>query len=330
MEQITDKNSFKELDRYTGYMQAIKERSKLTVKEYRYDLVMFFRFYKANKRFSNNTTPLNEIPISDIDENILRDIDINDFYSFITYLSIEKNASPATRARKIASIKSFFNYLKTKQKIISEDPSAELESPKQGRRLPKYLTLEESKNLLKSVNNVKNVKLSSRDYCMLTLFLNCGLRLSELVQINIKDIDEDTVKVTGKGAKERTIYLNSACIDSLGNWLNDRIKISGFKNTDALFLSRLGRRISQKQVQVLVKKYLLASGIDPKRYSTHKLRHTAATLMYKYGKVDIRALQHILGHESISTTEIYTHIDNEQLHNAVESNPLANIKKENS
>ena len=165
---------------------------------------------------------------------------------------------------------------------------------------------------------------------MLTLFLNCGLRLSELVQINIKDIDEDTIKVMGKGAKERTIYLNSACIDSLDKYLIERKGMIGFNKTDALFLSRLGRRISQKQVQVLVKKYLLASGIDPKRYSTHTLRHTAATLMYKYGKVDIRALQHILGHESISTTEIYTHIDNEQLHIAVESNPLANIKKGNN
>jgi len=330
MEQTIDKNTFKELDRYIGYLQAIKERSKLTVKEYRYDLVMFFRFYKLSKGYSNKDIDFREIPINDINEQTLKDVDINDFYAFITYLSIEKNASAATRARKIASIKSFFNYLKTKQKIISEDPSVELESPKQGRRLPKYLTLEESKNLLNSVNSSNSIKFSSRDYCILTLFLNCGLRLSELVLINIKDIDEDTIKVTGKGAKERTIYLNSACVDALENWIKDRKIMSGASKTDALFLSRLGRRISQKQVQVLVKKYLLASGIDPKRYSTHKLRHTAATLMYKYGKVDIRALQHILGHESISTTEIYTHIDNEQLHNAVESNPLSNIKKGNN
>ncbi len=321
-----EKNTFQELDRYMGYMQAIKERSPLTMKEYRYDLVLFFRFLKKHKNLVPQEIDIQQIPIDDISNEFLKEIDINDFYAFITYMSITRKGSSATRARKIASLKSFFHYLKSKRKIITEDPTVELESPKQGRRLPKYLTLEESKRLLLSASeNTKTY--SSRDYCILTLFLNCGMRLSELVHINLKDIEEETIKVMGKGSKERTIYLNSACISALESWNTDRSKLGNRKDADALFISRLGTRISNKQVQVIVKNYLKSSGIDSKRYSTHKLRHTAATLMYKYGKVDIRALQQILGHESIATTEIYTHVDNEQLHHAVESNPLANIKK---
>lgn len=321
-----EKNTFQELDKYMGYMQAIKGRSPLTMKEYRYDLVLFFRFIKKQKNLVPQDLTLEQTPIDDISEDFLKKIDINDFYSFITFMSISRKGSPATRARKIASLKSFFHYLKSKRRLILEDPTVELESPKQSRRLPKYLTLEESKRLLISASeNTKTY--SNRDYCILTLFLNCGMRLSELVNININDIQEETIKVLGKGAKERTIYLNSACISSLETWLADRSRLGNRKDAEALFISRLGTRISAKQVQVIVKGYLKSSGIDPKRYSTHKLRHTAATLMYKYGKVDIRALQQILGHESIATTEIYTHVDSDQLHNAVESNPLANIKK---
>jgi site-specific recombinase XerD len=321
-----EKDTFQELERYMGYMQAIKERSPLTVKEYRYDLVLFFRFIKKHKGLAAQDLEIKEVPIGDIGEDFLRSIDINDFYSFITYMGNTRKASAATRSRKIASLRSFFHYLKLKRRIITEDPSLELESPKQSRRLPKYLTLEESKRLLSSVSETPKT-FSSRDYCILTLFLNCGLRLSELVHINVKDIQEDIVKVLGKGSKERTIYLNSACISSLEEWIADRSRLGNRKEMDALFISRLGTRISNKQVEVIVKNYLKSSGIDSKRYSVHKLRHTAATLMYKYGKVDIRSLQQILGHESIATTEIYTHIDSDQLHNAVESNPLANIKK---
>jgi site-specific recombinase XerD len=327
MSELKDQFTFDELEKYLGYMQAIQQRSKLTIKEYKYDLVMFFRYYKMKHQLVSQSLSLKEISIDDIDEKLLRSVDINDFYAFITYISTVKNASPATRARKIASIRSFFHYLKIKRRMIDEDPSLELESPKQGKRLPRYLTLEESKRLLGAAALNDDKPFSNRDYCMLTLFLNCGMRLSELVMIDVQDINEDTIKVTGKGAKERTIYLNSACIEAISLWSEERSKNPASKKTNALFLSRLGTRISTKQVQVIVKKYLLSAGLDAKRYSTHKLRHTAATLMYKYGKVDIRALQQILGHESISTTEIYTHVDSDQLHHAVDSNPLAHVKK---
>ncbi|MHB8963183.1 MAG: tyrosine recombinase XerC [Saccharofermentanales bacterium] len=318
--------TFPELDRYIGYMQAIKGRSPLTVKEYRYDLVMFFRFYKQNRHLVDADMAFNDIPIDDIDEASIKSISLDDFYAFITYISQVRKGSAATRSRKIASLKSFFHYLKGKRRLITEDPSTELESIKLARKLPRYLTLEESKNLLSAASDGE-VKFSARDYCILTLFLNCGMRLSELVNINRKDISEDTLKVMGKGSKERTIYLNSACIDALGHWLPVRSAMNPQTDKDALFISSFHRRISAKMVQLIVKKYLKSAGIDSKRYSTHKLRHTAATLMYKYGKVDIRSLQQILGHESISTTEIYTHIDSEQLHNAVDSNPLSQIKK---
>lgn len=319
-------NTFPELDRYIGYMQAIKGRSPLTVKEYRYDLVMFFRFYKQNKQIVSADIAFNDIPVDDIDEETIRRIGLDDFYAFITYISLVRKGSSATRSRKIASLRSFFHYLKNKRRIIADDPSTELESPKQARKLPRYLTLEESKKLLSSASETET-KYSARDYCILTLFLNCGMRLSELVNINLKDINEDTLKVMGKGSKERTIYLNSACIDALGYWMPVRAAKHLKTDKDALFVSNFSRRISAKQVQLIVKKCLKNAGIDSRRYSTHKLRHTAATLMYKYGKVDIRSLQQILGHESISTTEIYTHIDSEQLHTAVDSNPLSKIKK---
>ena len=154
------------------------------------------------------------------------------------------------------------------------------------------------------------------------------MRLSELVGINIKDIDfnECKLNVIGKGNKERTIYLNKACMNAIDDYLNIRPKEKiQYNSKDALFLSERRERISNRTVQYIVKQELLKAGLDINKYSVHKLRHTAATLMYKYGNVDIRALQELLGHASISTTEIYTHVDNEQVRNAVESNPLSNF-----
>jgi len=211
--------------------------------------------------------------------------------------------------------------LHTKEHLLSENIAASLESPKLVRRLPRYLSVEESKSLLSAASDSES-PLSSRDYCILTLFLNCGLRLSELCGINLRNIKEETLIVLGKGKKERTVYLNGACLHALDLYMNDRPKTAK-TDPDALFISRLGRRISPKTVQLLIKNYIRKAGLDPTRYSTHKLRHTAATLMYQYGQVDIRALQQILGHVSIATTEIYTHVDERRLHEAVERNPLA-------
>ncbi len=310
---------------FISYMETIKGKSKNTVKEYLYDLRLFFRFIKLNKNLVKKDTEFDEIDISDITIEHIKAVTLSDLYSFMSFMSRERDNGASSRARKVASLKSFFNYLTNKAKLIDYNPASELESPKIVKRLPKYLNIDESKKLLSSVEGAN----SERDYAIITLFLNCGMRLSELVNININKIKDDTLTVIGKGDKERTVYLNNACKAAIEAYMKVR-SVDGVKDKNALFLSERKQRISNKTVQHIVKKYIISSGLDPERYSTHKLRHTAATLMYKHGNVDIRSLQEILGHESIATTEIYTHVDNQQLKTAVDKNPLANITAKES
>lgn len=307
---------------FLNYMLTIKNKSHKTIQEYYYDLRTFFRYIKVTK-YGANEKDFENIRVDDITLNDIKSIDLTDLYSFMAFASRELENTAVTRARKVASLKSFYRYLHTKLKVIEYNPAAELDSPKIVKRLPRYLNLDESIQLLNSVDGKKNVE---RDYAIITLFLNCGLRLSELVGINVNHIRGDTLTVIGKGNKERTVYLNQACKDAIAAYMVKRDKIMNIRDPKALFLSERKTRISPKTVQYLVKKYIQASGLDPDKYSPHKLRHTAATLMYKHGHVDIRALQAILGHESIATTEIYTHIDEEHLREAIKSNPLSSIK----
>lgn len=316
-------DTFPILDQYTNYMQAVKERSPLTMKEYRYDLVLFFRFLKRDRGLTAPDVPFTKIPVSDIDASFLASVTTDDLFVFLIYLSRERHASTATRARKAATLKSFFKYLFQKRKLIPDDPSYELDSPKLARRLPHYLTLDESVGLLTTASESK-LPSRERDYCILTFFLNCGMRLSELSGINMNDIHENTLTVIGKGNKERTIYLNSACMAALNEWTAVRPH-TALKDPQALFVSRLGRRLSNQMIQYSVKRLFRESGIDTNVFSVHKLRHTAATLMYKYGQVDIRSLQTILGHSSVATTQIYTHVDNQSLREALDKNPLSGI-----
>jgi len=306
---------------FLNYMLTVKNISKKTVSEYHYDLRTFMRYIKVTKHNADENK-FRELPVNDITLDDIKKIDLTDLYGFLSYTSRELNNTAVTRARKVACLRSFYKYLHTKVKLIDYNPAAELDSPKTVKRLPRYLSLEESVNLLQSVNGKKNV---ARDYAILVLFMNCGLRLSELVGINVNSIRGDTLTVIGKGNKERTVYLNKACQDAIAAYMAERAKLKGIKDPKALFLSERKVRISPKTVQYLVKKYIQASGLDPDKYSPHKLRHTAATLMYKHGNVDIRALQAILGHESIATTEIYTHIDDQKLRDAVNSNPLSSV-----
>ncbi|HOK44091.1 MAG TPA: tyrosine recombinase XerC, partial [Thermoclostridium caenicola] len=303
---------------FLNYMLTIKGKSIKTVQEYYYDLRTFFRYIKLTTRPGFKDADFDTIDVRDITLDDIKKIDLADLYSFMSFISRFRGNSAVTRARKVACLRSFYKYLFTKVKLIDYNPAAELDSPKVVHRLPKYLNVDESIQLLESVEG----KNQERDYAILVLFLNCGLRLSELVGINLSNIRGDTLTVIGKGNKERTIYLNQACLDAINAYLRVR-PVEGVKDKNALFLSERKQRISPKTVQYLVKKYLGAAGLDTQKYSTHKLRHTAATLMYKHGHVDIRALQAILGHESIATTEIYTHIDDDQLRRAVESNPLS-------
>jgi len=310
------------LQDYLSYMQTIKGKSLNTIQVYFYDLRVFFRFMKLHRSLVDANTEFENIQINDIDVPFIQSITLSDLYAFMAFVSNNRNNSSYARARKVASLKSFFKYLTYKAKILDTNPAAELESPKILKRLPRYLNIEESKQLLNSIDG----QFSERDYAIITLFLNCGLRLSELVGINLNNIKGNVLTVIGKGNKERSIPLNNACIKALEDYLKVRPK-NAVKDRNALFLSERRQRISKESVQKIVKKYIKAAGLDPERYSTHKLRHTAATLMYKYGNVDIRTLQELLGHESIATTQIYTHLDSNQLRDAVNNNPLADFSK---
>ena len=315
------------LNSFLDYTATILNKSQNTVKEYNYDLNTFLKYILYHFKMTNEKD-LKQISIRNMSLETVSKINLDDIHSFLFYLTNTYNSKAATRARKVSSIRVFFNYLCNKAGLIEKNPAQNLETPKLDKRIPKYLTLDDSKKLLEAVNDMDD-RNKERDYAIITLFLNCGMRLSELVGINIKDINfnDQKLNVIGKGNKERTIYLNSACMNAVNKYLavrpHDNVK---YDSKDALFLSERRERISNRTVQYIVKQELKRAGLDTNKYSVHKLRHTAATLMYKYGNVDIRALQELLGHESIATTEIYTHVDNSQIRNAVESNPLANIK----
>ena len=318
------------LNGFLDYMITIQNKSPNTVKEYNYDLANFLKFIKIELKMTKETD-YNNIIINDMTIKDLEKITLNDIHAYLAYLTNTYNSKAATRARKASSIRVFFNYITNKVNLLEKNPAQNLETPKLDKRLPKYLTLDDSKKLLETTSNEDENRNAKRDFAIITLFLNCGMRLSELVGININDIQfsECKMNVVGKGNKERTIYLNKACIKAIKDYIS--IRPEGKHDTQnsnkALFLSERRTRISRRTVQYIVEKEISAAGLDSKKYSVHKLRHTAATLMYQYGNVDIRALQELLGHESISTTEIYTHVNNEQVRNAVESNPLAEFEE---
>ena len=319
------------LNSFLDYSITILNKSPNSVKEYNYDLTNFLKFMVIRFKLTNETD-LSKIDILIFTENDLKKITLDDIHAYISHLAIDNRSKATTRARKVSTIRIFFKYLSQKANILEINPAQNLETPKLEKRMPKYLSLEDSKKLLSVAENEDN-RNYKRDYAITTLFLNCGMRLSELVGINIIDIDFSECKMTviGKGNKERTIYLNKSCMVALNDYLSSRpasnmVKHDSKHSEKALFLSEQKQRISNRTVQNIISKELKQAGLDTKNLSVHKLRHTAATLMYQYGKVDIRALQELLGHQSISTTEIYTHVNNEQVRNAIESNPLADPK----
>lgn len=317
------------LNSFLDYSTTILNKSLNSIKEYNYDLATFLKFIKVHFHMTDEED-FSKITISDMSIDTIKKITLDDIHSFLAYLANENRSKAATRARKVSSIRIFFKYLSQKANLIEINPAQNLETPKLDKRLPKYLSLDESKKLLETSANEDN-RNAERDYAIITLFLNCGMRLSELVGINIRDIDfsECKLSVIGKGNKERTIYLNRACMSAIAEYMAVRpregVKKDKKFSDKALFLSERRERISNRTVQYIVNRQLELAGLDVKKYSVHKLRHTAATLMYQYGQVDIRALQVLLGHESISTTEIYTHVNNDQIRSAVENNPLADI-----
>lgn len=290
--------------RYEDYLTIIQEKAFSTIYGYKRDIMLLMDYLKTKDKYQN----------IEIDENFIKSIELNDLYGFLSYLKKERNNSSFARARKIAAIKSFFKYCETKLKILDNNPCKELEVPKQPSKQINYLTLNEAEALLKDIVG-RNKK---RDLCILTLFLNCGLRLTELCNIKLKDIKGDILVVRGKGDKDRTVYLNEKCIEVIESYKEERKNIKH----SYLFISERKNQICKREVQYIVQKNILATGLDTEKYTTHKLRHTAATLLYKYSNVDIRTIQKILGHKNIGTTQIYTHVDDEDLRKAIKSNPL--------
>lgn len=303
------------------HLQTIRGRSIKTVEAYHVDLRLFLRYIKYTKILgSNSECTIEEIPITDMSEQIICNVSLSDVYAFLNYTLSDRANSSNTRARKVSALRSFYKYLMTKTPYLKENPLKDLETPSTRRALPRYLTLEESQSLLVHVPEGKNYE---RDYCIVTLFLNCGMRLSELCGINLGDIRDNTLRLLGKGNKERMIYLNAACLQAIEQYM--KVRKASPKEPRALFLSAQGQRINPRRVEQIVAGSLKLSQLDGRGYSPHKLRHTAATLMYQHGGVDIRALKEILGHENLSTTEIYTHVSEKQLENAAKKSPLADF-----
>ena len=315
---------------FMTYHETIKGQSPRTINEYFLDLRMFLRFIKLMRNDMPITTSLEDIPIRDIDLEFVRNITTSDVFDFLSYLASERVFnldSPApdrgidasSRARKLSAIKSFYKYLTVRTKQLTENPVADLEYPKLRKSLPKYLTFEQSAALLKAVSGQN----AARDYAILMLFLNCGIRRSELVGLNLTDVYEDRIRVVGKGNKERFVYFGSACHKAIDQYLAERQK-KVLSDNRALFGSRDGNRISVTAVHRLVKKHMLSAGLDATQFSAHKLRHTAATMMLS-GGVDVKTVQEVLGHENLNTTQIYTHIENTELKIAAEANPLSKL-----
>ena len=315
---------------FLTHHETIKNHSKRTVLEYFLDMRLFFRFLKVHKGLADETE-LETLPITEIDEAFIRRITLSDAYAFLSFLADEREnptgkqpgdvgLGASARARKVASIRSFFKFCSQKAHILDNNPMLDLDTPRLKKALPRYLTEAESLKLLRSIDGSNR----QRDYAMITLFLNCGLRISELAGLNLSDIQGEMLRVLGKGNKERVLYLNQACVDALTEYMKVRPDVDP-KALPALFLSSRCQRISTQTIHVTVKKHLAAAELDPALYSSHKLRHTAATLMLGHG-VDVRTLQELLGHESLNTTQIYTHIDNTQLREAARANPLGKVK----
>lgn len=304
---------------YLNYLSGTLNKSELTVLEYGSDLRLFYRFIKQKRNLVSSDTEFEKIEISDVDKNLICSVTLEDAYAFLAYCRTKRNNDANARARKAVSIKRFYRYLEVQNILTGKNMIAFLDSPKGRKTLPKYLTLEQSLELLHSVDG----KNKQRDFCILTVFLNCGLRLSELIGINLSDISYEnrTLRVLGKGNKERIVYLNDATITAIKDYISVRPR-DALIDRDALFISNRRTRISRESVQKMVEKYLKKIGLDNMGFSVHKLRHTAATLMYQYGNTDVLQIKELLGHENIGTTEIYTHVLNEQVRNAVDNNPL--------
>lgn len=307
------------------YMETIKGRSPRTVYGYYIDIRNFIRFLMIDNNIVNEDTDYNNIKISNASFDLIKNATRKKAEEFLYEFKQNHNNEAKARSRKVSAIRSFYKYLTVSSGKLTENPMLNLETPKMKKSLPKYLTLEQALELLTHVET----NFTERDFCIITLFLNCGMRLSELCGINVHDIRDNQLKLLGKGNKERIVYLNGSCIDAVNNYLAALNSGEKIKRVDknALFLNRSGKRITPRSVERIVEHCLKEAGLDGMGISPHKLRHTAATLLYQNAEVDIRVLKELLGHESLSTTEIYTHVSNKQIEDASNKSPLKNVKQ---
>lgn len=308
---------------FLDYLKTIKSLANTTINEYYLDLKLFLKFVEYRKS-STNYDGVDDIDVSTFDIALLRQVNLIDLHSYIAFRDDARDNSSTTRARKISSLRSFYKYMTNIAKLLDKNPTLELESPKLKKRNPVYLTLDESKKLLSTIMQGTNEVLKKRDFAIVLTFLTTGVRLSELASMNVSSVKDQQFSVVGKGNKERVVYMTEACEYAIRQYIAVRPKVDG---ENALFLSTRKTRMSNRAIQHMIDKYINMAGFDVTKYSTHKLRHTAATLMYKEG-VDIRTLQKILGHTSVATTQIYTHVEDDDMREAIKHNPLSNIKQD--
>ena len=312
------------LKEFLYYMQTIKGLSVRSVESCYIDLKLFLRYFYQKRDNCIDNSSISDVSISNIDLNFLSDVSQSDILDFLFFVMNERGNSAAARARKLSSLRGFYKYMTKKTNQLEYNPTENIELPQNKKRLPKYLTFEQSVELLANIET----NFTSRDYCIIMLFMNCGMRLSELAGIDLKDIRDDTLRIIGKGNKERTVYLNRACLEALDDYIAERNTIVSPVSEPALFISKTRKtRLSTRSIQLVVERCLKLAGLDGQGYSAHKLRHTAATLLYRSGGADMLALKEILGHEHVSTTEIYTHISDEELKKAAKASPLSSFKK---
>lgn len=310
------------LDRYIKHSIAISNKAKRTVNSYVVDILLFLRFYaRLSGKVAENTN-LKDIKVKTMTDAEICAVTADDIFSFLYFLADDRKNSPGTRKHKLSSLHSFYNYILLVEKAIDKNPVNYVERPSTkglATRPPKFLELDQSKALLKTIDG----QFQERDYCMILLFLTCGMRLSELTRINLKDFSDKTLKIVGKGNKPRTVPLNQMCLEAIADYRAIRDGLPNLVDKDAMFVSkRTGKRIGNRQVEKIVTKYIAESGLQATGCTTHSLRHSAATMYYRAG-VDLQQIARILGHSSTKVTEIYTHIDESSLAEIIDNSPLA-------
>jgi integrase/recombinase XerD len=292
---------------FLDYCRTIKGLSDESISGYYNDLKMFFDYIKQLKK-------------KNITDRLIKNIELQDLHKFMTYLEKDCGNNARTRCRKVSTLKSYFEYLQNVTKLIISNPSYSLRKPKVPKTKPVAMSIQECEKLLNSLD--KDSYFYYRDRCILMIFLQCGLRLSELINIKVSDVQNIRMIINGKGNKERDAFLSESCIKSIDDYLevrNDE-EVSE-EDKEYLFLSREKNKISKRAVQSLVKKHMEDAGLDTNKYHTHSTRHTFATIAYDQG-ADIIKLSELLGHSNVNTSKIYITLKEEELREITNKNPL--------